>query len=275
MNANPQSAGAIAATSNSAWARNTEELLTRDSLTALLHNEIPAIRIRAFASNAECVAFCNAVRAAPISYYSVMPPVGYIGMAQYEYRWNQPKEKYFLDVPAANALLRQVTSNSFDPVERLIRLLQTHCDNRICVAQEPGLGPYYAGIVRIASGGIRLHADYAPFNSPDYTIGAIDAQLGWNFFAEQPSGGGNTTVHNKPWTPALNGNEIPASYDLPRELVAGAASHSYAPTAGDVVIFNTRNPHEVAGGESEASGDRVSIGSFIGRLPDGSFGLWS
>jgi len=269
MNSSPRSA----ATPH--WARTTEAPLTRDSLIALFQNEIPAIRIRGFASAAECSAFCKAVRAAPIRHYSVMPPVGYIGMAQYEYRWSQPKEKYFQDVPAANELLRQVTSNSFDPLERLIHLLQPYCDQPVGVAQEPGLGPYYAGIVRIASGGIRLHADYAPFNSPDYAIGAIDAQLGWNFFAEQPSGGGETTVHNKPWTPAPSGRDIPASYDLPRDLVAGATTHVYAPTAGDVVIFNTRNPHEVAGGAAEASGNRVSIGSFIGRMPDGSLGLWS
>lgn len=272
MNSNPQSG---VATPVNGWTQSTEASLTRDSLTALLHNEIPAIRIKGFASAAECAAFGKAVRAAPLRHYSVKPPVAYIGMAQYEYRWDQPKEKYFQDVSAANALLKQVTSNSFDPVARLIALLQMHCDRPVGVAQEPGLGPYYAGIVRIASGGIRLHADYAPFNSPDYAIGAIDAQLGWNFFAEQPSSGGETTVHNKPWTPAPIGREIPASYDLPRDLVAGAATHIYAPTAGDVVIFNTRNPHEVAGGEAEANGDRVSIGSFIGRLPDGSFGLWS
>ncbi len=275
MTSNPQSVSTeAAALTRGGWAHSAEEALSRDSLAALFHNEIPAIRIKDFASRAECSAFAKAVRAAPIRYYSVMPPVGYIGMAQYEYRWNQPKEKYFQDVAAANLVFRRVSSNSFDPLERVINLLQLHCDQRVGVAHEPGHGPYYAGIVRIASGGIRLHADYAPFNSPDYSIGAIDAQLGWNFFAEQPVKGGETTVHNRPWNPTPRGSEIPASYDLPRDLIAGASTHIYAPTVGDVVIFNTRNPHEVAGGEADA-GDRVSIGSFIGRMPDGSLALWS
>lgn len=257
------------------WLRTGEATLDRGSLAALLANEIPAIRIRGFASASECAAFTRAVHAAPIRYYSIEPPVGYIGMAQYEYRWNRPKGRYFEDVGEADALLKRVTDQSFDPRARLIALLQEVYQYPIGVAEEPGHGPYYAGIVRIASGGIRLHADYAPFNSPDYAIGAIDAQLGWNFFAEQPSSGGATTVYNAPWSPVMTVGEIPASYDLPRDLVAGAPTHVYAPTPGEVVLFNTRNPHEVVGGPQTAAGERISIGSFIGRLPGGALGLWS
>lgn len=257
------------------WLRHGEEPLTRESLAALFANEIPAIRIRGFASAQECQAFAKAVRAAPIRHYSVTPPVGYIGMAQYEYRWDRPMADYFHDVTAANEALARVTNAAWDPVARIVARLQAAWDAPVGVAQEPGLGAYYAGIVRIASAGIRLHADYAPFNSPRYRIGQIDAQLGWNFFAEQPTSGGETSVHNRPWTPERVGDEIPASYDLPRALVAGAHVHRYAPTAGDVVIFNTRNPHEVAGGGPEPGPDRVSIGSFIGRMPDRSLALWS
>ena len=34
---------------------------------------------------------------------------------------------------------------------------------------------------------------------------------------------------------------------MPREVIAGANAITYAPTAGDVVLFNSRNPHEIAG----------------------------
>ncbi len=49
---------------------------------------------------------------------------------------------------------------------------------------EPGLGHYYVGIIRAASQGITLHADYAPFSSPTYSIGTIDAQLAWQILAK-------------------------------------------------------------------------------------------
>ena len=89
------------------------------------------------------------------------------------------------------------------------------------------------------------------------------------------SHGGETTLHNAPWTPAVGPGEIPQSYNLPRDIVAGAATFTYAPTAGDVVIFNARNPHEITGGPPEPGRDRISIGSFIGRMPDRSLAMWT
>ena len=44
---------------------------------------------------------------------------------------------------------------------------------------------------------------------------------------------------------------------------------------GALVIFNTRNPHEVASGTANTAGSRVSIGSFAGRKPNGSLVLWA
>ena len=41
------------------------------------------------------------------------------------------------------------------------------------------------------------------------------------------------------------------------------------------VLFNTRNPHEIAAGVAQPGGSRVSIGSFIGRMPDRSLALWA
>ena len=44
--------------------------------------------------------------------------------------------------------------------------------------------------------------------------------------------------------------------------------------SGDIVIFNSRNPHEVSAGNPDDS-DRLQIGSFIGRLPNNNMVLWS
>jgi hypothetical protein len=73
----------------------------------------------------------------------------------------------------------------------------------------------------------------------------------------------------------LQPGEIPQSYGLPRSLTEGVPSFTYQATVGDLVIFNTRNPHEVAPGNASPSGSRVSIGSFAGRKPDGSLVLWA
>jgi len=258
------------------WTQHREHTLSRESFDALLDNRIPALRLSGFATSEECQRFSAAVRAGNMKYYSVARRIGYIGMAQYEYRWNTPKERYFADVPAAQAALDAVIARAgWNPVQRLIERLAAATGRSIGPGHEANLGSYFAGIVRSASEGVALHADYAPFNSPAYVIAQVDAQLGWNFFAEGLASGGMTTLYNAPWSPERIPGDIPKSYDLPRDLIAGAPSFTYAPTPGDVVIFNTRNPHEIEGGSDDAGRDRLSIGSFIGRMPDGSLAMWS
>lgn len=258
------------------WTDVAERELSRDSLRAVLDNRLAVVRIRGFATAEECERFAKAAKAANMKYYSVQRRIGYIGLAQYEYRWNTPKENYFRDVLKARAELQPVLDAAgWDPIARLVERVQAVWDKPVGVGREAGLGEYYAGIVRSASEGVDLHADFAPFNSPAYAVGTIDAQLGWNFFAEGLLSGGKTTVHNAPWSPAVAPGEIPQSYNLPRDVVAGARSIVYDPTPGDVVIFNARNPHEISGGTTLPGRDRISIGSFIGRMPDGSLVLWS
>lgn len=257
------------------WKDQKEHSLTSETFLALLNNEIPAIRIKNFATPEECAAFSQSAKEGNIKYYSVAKRIGYIGQAQYEYRWGRPKSEYFEAVRKANVDLHQVIARTFDPVQRLMALLRKVYPASIGIAQEPGMGEYFAGIIRLAGEGVDLHVDYAPFNTPDYTIRSIDAQVGWNFFAEETGEGGRTTVHNAPWNPPLVPGEIPKSYALDRDIIEGAPTFTYAPTVGDVVIFNTRNPHEIGAGTPAPGKDRVSIGSFIGRMPDKSLVLWA
>ncbi|QHE87359.1 hypothetical protein [Hydrogenophaga sp. BPS33] len=257
------------------WTTEGEHGLTQDNLRLLLDNRIAVIRIPGFATLAECKSFTEAARTGNIKYYSVAKRIGYIGMAQFEYRWGRQKEDFFAAVPQADRDLVDVVQRcTFDPLQRLIDRLQAVWPNPVHVARED-LGSYYAGIIRFAGEGVDLHVDWAPVNSPHYAIGRIDGQLGWNFFAEELQSGGETTVHNAPWDPEVDEEEIPQSYGLSRELVEGAPKAVYKASAGDVVIFNTRNPHEIAGGTPQPGGSRISIGSFVGRMPDGELVLWS
>src|SRR3546814_3188375 len=98
--------------------------LTRESRHAVLSNEIPAIRIRNFASGDECRAFSAAVEAVGYKFYSVARKIGYIGLAQYEYRWDRPKADYFRDAEAAYEQQQALISRSFDAVQRLMDTLQ-------------------------------------------------------------------------------------------------------------------------------------------------------
>ena len=259
----------------STWTDTTERSLSRENLQLLLDNRISAIRIPGFATATECSAFAEAAkRSENMQFYNVGDHIGFIGLAQYQYRWTKTKEEFLTDVVKAEADVSAVFAQSFDPRARFLDTLRSVWPHPVDAAREDER-PYFAGIVRCTSDRIDLHVDWAPINSPDYTIDQIDGQLGWNFFAEELASGGHTTVHNAPWNPTIEAGVIPKSYGLPRESIEGARNFVYRATAGDVVIFNTRNPHEIASGTAGPGGSRVSIGSFIGRMPDQSLVLWS
>lgn len=261
-------------TSTSTWNNLQEHELSKENLQLLLDNKIPAIRIRGFATPEECRAFAEAAKRGNMQYYNVADRIGYIGMAQYQYRWNKTKEEFLADVPKAQADVAAVFAESFDPLQRFMKLLGSVWPAPVDFASENGK-PYFAGIIRSTSDKIDLHVDWAPVNSPDYSIGAINGQLGWNFFAEELESGGHTNVYNNPWNPEIVDGVIPQSYGLDRSLAENVPKFTYRASAGDVVIFNTRNPHEIASGVAKPGGSRVSIGSFVGRMPDEQLVLWA
>jgi hypothetical protein len=258
-----------------AWKTQTEAELTTESLAALFANELPAIRMTGFASTDECVRFAAATAHVARenrgftskSGEELAPPkVAYIGIFQQYYR-HHGKDAYFADVEAAYAAQAAVVAQSFDPLERMIETLRGLVAAPVSIADEgAGFGRYYAGIIRIADRGADLHADFHPFYARDYVVGGIDAQIGWNVYLSAAPEGGELAIHNAPWTPE--------NFPLPRAQVAGVERHLAEVSAGDAVLFNTRNPHEILpsrGGGSE----RISFGIFVGRLPDGGLIVWS
>jgi hypothetical protein len=266
-------------TDHARWKDLEEHPLTTETLRALFDNEIPAIRIKNFGTLNECADFVAAIQwgidNGMMRYYSVKPRVGYIGTAQVEYRWGHEREAYFVAVKQAWEDWNKIIARTWNPQDRLMQKLCEVSGQDARIAEEPGHGKLFSGIIRKASNGIGRHVDYAPINTPDYAIAAIDGQLGWNLFVESPAEGGVTTVHNRPWTvEPEEGKDPPMSYGLDGSHVAGAESVTYAPVTGDVVFFNTRNPHSVSAGIAGAR-DRLQIGSFVGRLPKGDMVLWS
>lgn len=259
----------------SAWKQSTAAELNAESLAALIRNEIPAIRIENFANADECAAFTDAVYNSPdLKSYSVATPTHYLGLVMYEYRQDGGRKQEFFDaVPEAVAAQEKLYAQSFDVPQRFRDMLGAHHPGDIKVPTEPGFGDYCPVVVRIASNGVHLHADYAPYNSPEWAIGEIEAQITWNLYTQCPSAGGETTVYNSPWVPAEG--EDPAR-GLPSSSVESddsVESFTFAPKVGEVVLFNPRNPHKIAAGSAEGEG-RVSIGSFLG-LKDSDLLMWS
>ena len=265
-----------------AWRSKAEAELGAENLRALFDNEIPAIRIKGFATADECRRLAAAVTEAeqhPIVFASKAgealskPKIGYIGIFQHFYR-HKDKSAYFADVARAQAQLRAIFVRAFDPIARMQDLLGAHVRGSVALADEgEGYGRYYAGIIRTMTVGADLHCDYHPYYARPYRIGRIDAQIGWNIYASGRGGGGELVFYNNPWTPEIRGDEIPESFPLPRSSTEGAERFVIEITAGDVVLFNTRNPHEIL--PSKGDEPRISLGTFLGRLPEGDLLMWS
>jgi len=264
---------------NKPWRSFDPEPLNPASLAALFANEIPAIRIPDFCTPAECAAFERAIDVAvaqgAMSFYSFEPPLGFIGMSQFEYR-HKPKRAYFTDVTEAHRRQRIVLDRSFDAVGRMRELIEANYDGGDLLGEEPE-GRYFAGNIRDSSNGAALHADFAPYSAPGYLIGNVTEQISWNLFVSVPEVGGRTTVYNVYWQADVEPGKVaenkPGSFAW--DKVEGAQRYVYQPRPGEVVIFNSRNLHIFEGGKADSRRRRLQINAFVGKLPDGDLVMWS
>jgi hypothetical protein len=264
------------------WRDRDEHALTPAALAALFNNEIPCIRVTGFATPAECQAFVRAMDTVGLNkeYRAIGPNVRfrprYIGVPQFEYR-KRPKADYFATVEEAYADQAKVfEACGFDPIARLTDLLRGAAPGKdVRIAQEPGHGRYYAGIIRDITGGTNLHLDFARFTAPDYAIGANDAQIATNFYADGSPDWGETTVYNLHFDPPVARGQYFESAPFDPTRVDGVERTAFKPLPGDLVMFNSRCPHRVGFNPNDDGRRRMGIGSFVGRAPGGNLVLWS
>ena len=264
------------------WRDHAEHPLTAQSLQWLFDNEIACIRVRGFATPAECAAFVAAMDSVGLNKeYTVIGPnvkfrPRYIGVPQFEYR-KRPKEDYFATVEAAYADQAKVFAQcGFDPLARLATLVRAAVPGkRVGVAEEPGVGRYYAGIIRETTGGTNLHMDFCRQTAPGYEIAKVDAQLATNFYASGTEEGGETTMYNFHYDPADYVARTVELSPFDPKLVEGREHYTFKPAAGDLILFNSRCPHRVSWNPRDDGQRRMGIGSFLGRAPGGDVVMWS
>lgn len=285
------------------WEKADEFRLSDKNLQGLFNNEIAAVRVLGFASEEECDGLANAVDAMRMEtikesvkngevsivdqkgfhenqekfYQPFEGAVSRIGIAQSEFSAEaQEKDEYFSRT--ADAELQRgkiISAGGFDPLTRFMNLLRENCGlGTVSIATEDGKS-YFAGMIRSASSGVWAHFDFAPFHaSPKWTIGQVESQLTWNLYLTQPIGG-ETVVYDCQWIPeyeTLKRQELSQPYcnDM---LHAGVSRISLPVIKGDVVIFNTRNFHEVW--PIDLTSKRYTFGSFVGKFRNGNIILWS
>lgn len=255
------------------WEVSAAAELSKDGIEALLANDIAAIRVPAFVPETVCSEATAAINAHGFDWYEKLePPLGRIGITQYENR--EHKADYFDQAPGTHAVRRGIFGANGDPLALVLTALNASWPGGASIASEPGLGSYFAGLIRITVGGIGLHCDWGPQDGAGWSIDAVDGQLAWNIYYDLTESGGETTTFRQPWTPELEeyADSAAFGYYLP-ESVATCPCQEIAPRRGELVLINSRNLHSVAA--AVGRGTRISASSFVGRLPDGSLALWS
>ncbi|MFI6044218.1 hypothetical protein ACIA8C_21485 [Nocardia sp. NPDC051321] len=253
------------------WNLVRAEKLDAELLKALLDNEIAAVSVPEFLSEQTCRDAVEGIERSGLDYYlNVEPPVGRIGITQYEHRRGEENRRaYLAAAPAANQRRRAVFAQSGDLLELVTDAIAAAWPGTVGLAYE-GDQQYFAGLVRVIRKGL-LHCDWAPNDAPGWAIGSVDAQITWNVFCQVPESGGVTNVYNRPWDPDAEQSLVPDSYAYDASLVDGCAHVRIEPSPGELVLFNSRNFHSI---ESSEGVERISVSSFVGRIGS-DLVLWS
>lgn len=257
------------------WALAATDHLTADLLDDLFENRIGAVRVPNFVDMASTrAAAAGILERKPTPYENVDPPIGRIGITQFEHCGGALRRAAYFDLARdAEKVRREVFAGAGDPVDSVVRALDAAWEGAVGIAEEPDGSQYFAGLVRVIGEGL-LHCDWAPYDAPaeQWSIGRVSAQITWNIYCQMPSSGGATVVYNRPWTADAQAFQIPGSYGYREDLVSGREQLRIDPGECDLVLFNSRNFHRIESGVGAA---RLSVSSFVGRHADGSLVLWS
>jgi hypothetical protein len=256
------------------WRLVDADKLDADLINRLFNNEIAGIRVPDFVSPDTAAAFADAVVAHGFDHYrDVEPPIGRIGITQFEHRHDDAaRSSYFEHARTANEQRRKLFAGGADLFETVLEQVRQVWPHPVGLAIEADGSEYFGGLVRMI-GAALLHCDWAPRDAPGWRISEVDAQITWNIYYSRSMSGGATVIFNRPWTPDAEDLIVDGSYGYRPELVRDAASVRFEPTLTDLVLFNSRNFHMVEPSAGDAP--RISLSSFIGRGSDRSAMAWS
>jgi len=261
----------------SAWASPRTQL-NQAALSALIAGEIPAIRLANFATPDECRRLCRAIGdAADMGDPAVTSPMNLIG-CNFANHVGRTKADYFAQVaPAYRDVEALQRTAGFDPLDRMVACLRDNWPERVSIATEPGFDRFFAGGIKTRTSGSDLHYDFAPHTASDFMIGTVRDQLGWNLYLDLPAHTGHTIAYNRavPRDGPRLGSGPARGLGIDRSWIEDVESFTFRPAVGEVVIINTRYPHEVIVDGLAAGEWRVQTSAFIGRLSNDRLILWS
>lgn len=234
--------------------------LSLENLKNLADNRIPYIRVKNFIKKEDLEILLQQLDIVGFDYYqNVNPPIGKIGTTVFE---NQDSCPTYFDM--SRKILNKLSIYAPEhkkAVESLKKRL-----TKLGLSQKHGnpSEEYFTGLIRIMRNGALLHIDFAPFDAKNYSIKNIRFQIACNIFLKLPqNGGGHTIVYNRQWHHQDELYKMKNSYGYLEDVVELKDSVNIIPEAGDLILFNSRNFHEVKPNKS-VEDDRITLSCFAG-----------
>ena len=164
-----------------------------------------------------------------------------LGRTLYEYAARGTAEEYFKRVDEFEAARRAVFHPGADVIDEVLALISLRTGSSAAVAEEPGYGRCYAGVLRDVHGRSRLHSDDAREETPQFAVGTLPCQLGVYIILDMPGQGGALTVYQREHR--AEDKPFRQGYGLDPRAVAGDAFVGITPLPGDLILFPDRNIH--------------------------------
>jgi hypothetical protein len=245
----------------------------RRDLIDLFEGRLAALIIPNYTTEQTCKELITRLQKEGMAQYShVTAAVAKFGLVQAEHNRPELKDSYFKKVLAAKKASQSLFEGVCDdPLKLIMADFSREMMASSSIAVEPELGDYFAGTFRLIKGAGLIHYDFANSEVHGWEISKVRAQLSWNLYLSRPESGGELMVYSNQWDSTSEVHKKPSCYSYDEGAVDGASRFSYSPNAGDLVIFNSRNFHEI----KAPIGPRFSLSSFIGLLNDSRIIFWS
>ena len=240
----------------------------------LFDDKFSCILIKDFLNEAECRDVCKAIEGIGLHLYDYqtdaeVPKARHIFDTHYLYEEKSPEE-YFSKAKKTNDLYGKFCLDiGFDPTLKVRNYLKDQLKRDVSIAQQDDQ-LYTHTIVRELKSSALLHADYARFVPPYWSISNMISQYAWNIYLTDPEHGGECVVYNKLWQQEDDKYIMSDTYGYDPNVVTGKDFTEIKIKPGQLLFFNSRNFHEV-----KASSDlRLSMGGHIGLNENNEILMW-
>jgi hypothetical protein len=255
------------------WEDSLQLPATPATLEMLFAGQIAGVCVPEFLTAKECTELKQRAGQYEFeNYRNVVPGIEKVGITVFEFDQIGKKE-YFAAVESANRRIARLTDGICCPLQRVLDWFSALSPNRrVSVGDEPGLGPYFAGLFRRIEKGTPIHVDFAPIEQPGWAVAQVRSQLTFNIYLDvSPIDPGLVHVWQRQARAEDESFKIPESYGYRPEVVKDVPFATITPQRGMLMVINTRNFHQVC----TAGGSRLAISSAVGQLPDKNLVLWS